>query len=43
VLALCLQGDAGNATRRELERVSAVLRDAGFKSYLVAVNAFLAA
>ena len=43
VLALCLQGDADNATRRELERVSAVLRDAGFKSYLVAVNAFLAA
>jgi hypothetical protein len=43
VLALCLQGRADNATRRELERVGAVLQNAGFKSYLVAVNAFLAA
>jgi class 3 adenylate cyclase/tetratricopeptide (TPR) repeat protein len=42
VLALCLQGHADNATRRELERVGTGLRDAGFKNYLIAVNAFLA-
>jgi class 3 adenylate cyclase/tetratricopeptide (TPR) repeat protein len=43
VLALCLQGRVDDATQRELERVGTALRDAGFKRYLVAVNAFLAA
>ena len=42
VLALCLQGSVDNATHRELEHIGAVLRDAGFTRYLVAVNAFLA-
>jgi class 3 adenylate cyclase/tetratricopeptide (TPR) repeat protein len=43
VLALCLQGRVESATQRELERVGAVLQEAGFTRYLVAVNAFLAA
>ena len=43
VLAHCLQGPVDNATQRELERVGALLRDARFTRYLVAVNALLAA
>jgi hypothetical protein len=43
VLADCLQGRVDAATQRELERVGAILLDAGFTRYLVAVNGFLVA
>ncbi len=41
-LAHAQQNDAGEATRRELERARAALVDAGFDSYLPAVDAALA-
>jgi hypothetical protein len=43
VLADCLQGRVDAAMQRELERVGAILLDAGFTRYLVAVNGFLVA